>query len=380
MLANSSETCKLLLIRCDGKTYSKFKALLESLVPAFFLKLPYLQTQHAIFNYIIDLQPSHDYNLIEIKSPTLISFQPESPTMKTTTTQLLFGAAFALTMILPITVSADIMVEEELSGVVDTAGASANLGSFNVGNGDLLVVGVTFEAVNESLDLETALILDGDFGNVIEAEVSSNHSGFQQTAIFVIEDVSGTVDLQLFTNNNQSINDPGFYAVSLSGADGVEVTGSELSDGRFDHTFALAGDGEISEGSFVLAAFSDELGGDSALAQAGVDVESSSADFLNEVQQFQTFSGTAGDVGDSFIGSAVGAIATGFVPSEDDLGGAGLFVEFSEVAPFFPNLPSNQRANFSFVSIAPAVAAVPEPGSVIVLALAGLAATTRRRR
>ena len=279
------------------------------------------------------------------------------------------------------------MVEEELTGVVDTAGASANLGSFNVGNGDLLVVGVTFEAVNESLDLATGLVLDGNFGNVIEAEVSSNHSGFQQTAIFVIEDVSGTIDLQLFTNNLQSINDPGFYAVSLSGADGVEVTGSGLNNDRSNtNSFALAGDGEISEGSFVLAAFSDELGGTSQLAQEGVSVDSNAADidsddgFLNEVQQFQTFSGTAGTVGDNFIGSAVGAIATGFVPSEDVLDGADLFVSFSEVTPpFFVDDP-NERGNFSFVSIAAAAAAVPEPGSAIVLALAGLAATTRRRR
>lgn len=308
--------------------------------------------------------------------------------MKTTTTQLLFGAAFALTMILPITVSADIMVEEEFSGVVDTAlnGTSANLGSINVGDGDLLVVGVTFEALSVSPELVTALFLGDTFGNPIQAEVFSNHSDFQQTAIFVIEDVSGTLDLSLATLNG-GINAPGFYAVSLSGADGVEATGSALdTGGRTTTTFALAGDGEISEGSFVLAAYSDELGGGSLLAQEGVSVDSNAVDidsdagFLNEVQQFQTFSGTAGNVGDNFIGSAVGAIATGFVPSEDVLDGAGLFVDFSEVTPPAFVGPSNERGNFSFVSIAPASAAVPEPGSVIVLALAGLAATTRRRR
>lgn len=163
-----------------------------------------MQTQHVIFNDSIDLQPNHNYNLNEIKSPTLISFQPESPTMKTTATQLLFGAAFALTMILPITVSADIMVEEEFSGVVGTAlngtsvGNGFDLGSINVGSGDLLVVGVAFEAATNSPNLGTALVRDGDFDNAIEAEVFSNHSGFQQTAIFVIEDVSGTLDLQLF--------------------------------------------------------------------------------------------------------------------------------------------------------------------------------------
>ena len=308
--------------------------------------------------------------------------------MKTTTTQLLFGAAFALTMILPITVSADIMVEEEFSGFVGTAingtsvGNGFNLGSINVGSGDLLVVGVTFEAATNSPNLRTALVRDNNpenSDNIIEAEVFSNHSGFQQTAIFVIEDVSGTLDLQLFTVEG-SINAPGFYAVSLSGADGVEATGSALdTGGRTTTTFDLAGDGEISEGSFVLAAYSDELGGGSALAQAGVNVDSNLANFA-EVQQFQQFDGTAGNVGDNFIGSAVGAIATGFVPSEDVLDGAGLFVEFSEVTPPVFVGPSNERGNFSFVSIAPASAAVPEPGSVIVLALAGLAATTRRRR
>ena len=284
------------------------------------------------------------------------------------------------------------MVEEEFSGVVGTAlngtsvGNGFDLGSINVGSGDLLVVGVAFEAATESRELGTALVRDGDFDNFIEAEVFSNHSGFQQTAIFVIEDVSGVLNLELFTNG-PSINAPGFYTVSLSGADGVEVTGAALNNDRsIPNSFDLAGDGEISEGSFVLAAFSDELGGGSLLAQEGVFVDSNAVDidsdagFLNEVQQFQTFGGTAGNVGDNFIGSAVGAIATGFVPSEDDLGGADLFVEFSEVAPFFPNNPANQRGNFSFVSIAPASAAVPEPGSVIVLALAGLAATTRRRR
>jgi len=298
--------------------------------------------------------------------------------MKKTTTQLLFGAAFALTMILPSAVSADIMVEEEFSGVVGTAlnntpvGNGFDLGSINVGSGDLLVVGVAFEAAAESLDLGTALVRDGDFANPIEAEVFSNHSGFQQTAIFVIEDVSGTLDLQLFTDG-PSINAPGFYAVSLSGADGVEATGSALdTGGRTATTFDLAGDGEISEGSFVLAAYSDELGGGSPLAQGGVTVDGN----LSGLDSVQQFDGAAGN----FIGSAVGAIATGFVPSEDDLDGAGLFVSFSDVSPFISSNASNQRSNFSFVSIAPTTAAVPEPGSVIVLALAGLAATTRRRR
>ena len=216
------------------------------------------------------------------------------------------------------------MVEEEFSGFVGTAlngtsvGPGFDLGSINVGSGDLLVVGVAFEAATNSPNLGTALVRDGDFDNFIEAEVFSNHSGFQQTAIFVIEDVSGTLNLQLFTDG-PSINAPGFYAVSLSGADGVEATGSALDNGgRTTTTFALAGDSEISEGSFVLAAYSDELGGGSALAQAGVNVDSNLANFA-EVQQFQQFDGTAGNVGDNFIGSAVGAIATGFVPSEDVL-------------------------------------------------------------
>ena len=81
-----------------------------------------------------------------------------------------------------------------------------------------------------------------------------------------------------------------------------------------------------------------------------------------------------------FIGGAIGAVATGFGPSEEDLAGQDLEIFFSDVSPFAPVALGNERSNFSFVSLAPVASVVPEPSSVIVLALAGLAATTRRRR
>ena len=130
-------------------------------------------------------------------------------------------------------------------------------------------------------------------------------------------------------------------------------------EGDSSVSFDLTG---VSEGSFVLGAYADQLGG-------LPDVEVSGD--LTEVQEFNG----AGNE----IGSVVGAVATGFGT------GSVLGVTFSDASTVFERSQDSNnfnRSSFSFVSIAPAPAppAVPEPGSVIVLALAGLAATTRRRR
>ena len=79
----------------------------------------------------------------------------------------------------------------------------------------------------------------------------------------------------------------------------------------------------------------------------------------------------------SIGGELVGSVVAGFGTGED------LVVEFNDSASAVQrtNNPGfNSRSNFSFVSLTPALLAVPEPSTVIVLALAGLAATTRRRR
>ena len=279
---------------------------------------------------------------------------------KITLTQLVFGTAFLLTMLTPIVGSAQIIVEEFITDVQpisstppDPANPSQgfrfNLGSIDIDEDELLVVGVAFEGGSNFSAIE---FLGQEIDPLLTA-VSSNASGIQ-TAIFVSDEVSGSIDLTFSTD--AIVNFPGFYAASLSGAGGVEATGSFTSTERSSfHDFDLTG---VGEGSFVLGAYADQLG--------NVPNVNVSGD-LTEVQDFNG----AGNV----IGSAVGAVATGFGTGSD------LGVTFSDASTFIQTTnPDFNRSSFSFVSIAPASAAVPEPGSVIVLALAGLAATTRRRR
>ena len=277
---------------------------------------------------------------------------------KITLTQLVFGTAFLLTMLTPIVGSAQIIVEEFITDVQPISsmppdpanpgqGFQFNLGSIDIDEDELLVVAVAFEGPSSSIEIL------GQEIDPISTSAAASISGIR-TAIFVSDEVSGSIDLTFSTD--AIVNFPGFYAASLSGAGGVETFGSFTSTERSSvHDFDLTG---VGEGSFVLGAYADQFGNNPNVNVSG------------DLAEVQDFNG-AGNV----IGSAVGAVATGFGTGSD------LGVRFSDASSFSQNSdPDFNRSSFSFVSIAPASAAVPEPGSVIVLALAGLAATTRRRR
>ena len=283
-----------------------------------------------------------------------------------TTTQFLFGAAFLLTTILPITASAQIetvggspssaqiVVEQFITGVPDADDTFAfDLGQIEVGGDedDFLVVGVAFEGSGLIPELNVNGSLVG------EPDVQSENDGIQ-TAIFVIDDVSGLVDLRFETFFE--IPSPGFYAASLSGVGGIETSGVDNSPGGGSVlSSTLTG---VGEGSFVLGVYSDQQGTDSNISRSG-----------NDLPEVSNFPGSNNSIGGELVGSVVAGFGTG----ED------LEVEFNDSAssvqrtnnPGFVN-----RSNFSFVSLTPASLAVPEPSTVIVLAFAGLAATTRRRR
>ena len=281
-----------------------------------------------------------------------------------TTTQFLFGAAFLLTTILPITASAQIetvggspssaqiVVEQFITGVPDVDDAFAfELGQIEVGGDedDFLVVGVAFEGGGPPPLLNVN-------GSLEDPDVQSENGGFQ-TAIFVIDDVSGLVNLGFETFSN--IPSPGFYAASLSGVGGIETSDVDNSPGGGSVlSSTLTG---VGEGSFVLGVYSDQQGAFTNISRSGSD--------LPEVSNF----GSNNSIGGELVGSVVAGFGTG----ED------LEVEFNDSASFVQsgNNPGfHNRSNFSFVSLTPALLAVPEPSTVIVLAFAGLAATTRRRR
>ena len=297
--------------------------------------------------------------------------------MKITFSQLLSGAALVLAVMLPIGASAEMMFEEII--VEESTSSSQteaitdfeySLGEFDVGEGDFLVVAVAFEGGSNG----SFLSFNGADPVSTTASSRALVEGEQQTSIFTFEDVSGSGELTLFTT--AAIGLPGFYAASLSNVAGVETTGSGARTGQGDLVAVLDG---VGEDSFVVAAFSDNRGGDSARARAGVNI-GGNLDDLTAVDDFGIDAvGTDDDTID-FIGGAIGAVATGFGPSEEDLAGQDLEIFFSDVSPFAPVALGNERSNFSFVSLAPVASVVPEPSSVIVLALAGLAATTRRRR
>ena len=297
--------------------------------------------------------------------------------MKITFSQLLSGAALVLAVMLPIGASAETMFEEII--VVNSTSSSEteaiddftyDLGEFDVGEGDFLVVAVAFEggSIAPSLSFNDSA--------PVTAEVSSRAEvgGLQQTAIFTFADVSGSGELTLFTT--AAIGLPGFYAASLSNVAGIEASDSFNRTGQGDLIGVLEG---VGEDSFVVAAFSDNRGGDSLRARSGVNI-GGNLDDLTAVDDFGIDAVDDDDDTIDFIGGAIGAVATGFGPSQDDLAGQDLTISFSDVSPFFPDALGNERSNFSFVSLAPVASVVPEPSSVIVLALAGLAATTRRRR
>ena len=281
---------------------------------------------------------------------------------KITLTQLVFGTAFLLTMLTPIVGSAQIIVEEFITDVQpfpitapDPAnpgqGFQFNLGSIDIDEDELLVVAVAFEGPSSF----SAIQFLGQEIDPILTEAAANASGIQ-TAIFVSDEVSGSIDLTFATD--AAVSFPGFYAASLSGAGEVETAGAFTDmEGDSSASFNLTG---VGEGSFVLGAYADQLG-------LAPDVTVS-----GDLTEVQNFNGAGNE-----IGSAVGAVATGFGT------GSSLGVTFSDASAFIERFQDpilNNRSSFSFVSIAPAPPAVPEPGSVIVLALAGLAATTRRRR
>ena len=235
---------------------------------------------------------------------------------------LQLGVAFLVAM-MPLSVDGQIVVEsfQTFDVVIPTQGTEYLLDpSFNAGAGDLLVVGVAFEG-----DATTSALT---FNGVdVPMVISSNNTG-DQTAIFVLDGVSGSGEL-MFTVND-TINFPGFYAAALSGAGGVETFDAvnEADGGDFEVT--LTG---VSAGSYVLGAYSDQLGGNQF------------TDVSGDLEPVHEFGGASGDI----IGSAIGAVVTGFGDGGD------LSVTFTDTATPTQqqnNPPFQNRSNFSFVAIA----------------------------
>ena len=233
------------------------------------------------------------------------------------------GMAFLVAMV-PLSVHAQITLEEfeTFDIAIPNQGTSYTLSpSFNIGNGDFLVVGVAFEgdATTSSLTFD---------GTEVPLITSSNNGG-DQTAVFALDGVSGSAPL-VFTVND-TINFPGFYAASLSGAGGVETFDAFNDAGAGDFEVTLTG---ISAGSYVLGAYSDQLG--------GIQFTDATGDLV----EVHAFGPPSGDT----IGSAIGAVVTGFGDGSD------LSVTFTDTAtPAQQNNPAFQnRSNFSFVAIAEA--------------------------
>ena len=242
-----------------------------------------------------------------------------------------------------------IVVENFATDDVPTAGPQDSFeltSSFDVGAGDLLVVGVSFEGGATDSTLSFA------GGPAITPTITSNVSG-DQTAIFVFSGVSGLGALQFDTTimgTPEVVNFPGFYAASLSGALGVEASGQFSSTTFGPLSGTISG---TSAGSYVLAIYADQLG-----ANQTVDV-------TGDLSEVSVYGNASGDV----IGSAVGSAAEGFST------GADLSVTFSDSSNPNQNNAFQNRSNFSFVSIE----AVPEPSAALLGAF-GLLGLLRRRR
>ena len=279
-------------------------------------------------------------------------------------TTCLLGAIGAICMLTSFTSigRADIAVENTFTGVAPTdilgnaVGTPFVLGSFDVMGGDFLVVGASFEGSGAN-PAATTLSFNG---NILTPIVTSSLDG-ENTTIFVLDGATGSGNLVL--TPSAPVNFPGFFAVSLSGADAVEASGSFLQ-ARNDDGLRLAGDafGDLTgtiagttDGAYVLSTFIDQGG-------PNVDVNVTS-DFLTESQIFQ-------GGGANGIGSASSAVATGFSDGSD------FDVTFSN--PTFPDTAFANRSNFSFVSIS--ATAVPEPSSLALLTLGSLGIFARRRK
>ena len=238
-------------------------------------------------------------------------------------------AAFLLAM-MPISTPAQIVVEsfQTFDVVIPNQSTQYLLEpSFNTGAGDFLVVAVAFESVAiQDEPTPSALTFDGVDVPLI---ISSSNSG-DQTAVFALAGVSGSGPLMFSVNG--TINFPGFYAASLSGASGVE-TFDAVNDavaGDFDVT--LTG---VSAGSYVLGAYSDQLGGNQF------------TDVTGDLDPVHDFGGDSGDR----IGSAIAAVVAGFGDGSD------LSVTFTDTATLEQQQQSpgfQNRSNFSFVAIAAA--------------------------
>ena len=235
---------------------------------------------------------------------------------------LYLGAAFLVAM-LPLFAHAQITVEAFQTSEIamPNQGTEYTLApSFDVADGDFLVVGVTFEG-----DATSSML---SFDGMDVPLVTSSNNGGDQTAIFVLDGVSGSGPL-MFTLNDV-IGFPGFYAASLSGAAGVETFGAvNTVPGPGDFNVTVAG---ASAGSYVLGAYTDQLG-----AVQFTDVS-------GDLDPVHEFGGASGDI----IGSAIGAVVTGFGNGSD------LSATFTDTATpeQAQNSPAFQnRSNFSYVAI-----------------------------
>lgn len=235
---------------------------------------------------------------------------------------LCFGAAI-LVGSMPLSAQAQIVVEEfrTFDIPIPSVGTEYLLDpSFNVGAGDFLVVGVAFEGMGSAQSLT--------FGGTELTPVVASNNTFDQTAIFVLENVSGSEELR-FTTDLET-NFPGFYAASLSGAAGVESSAA-FNDGAGDFSATLTG---IGAGSYVLGTYIDQLGNNQF------------TDVSGDLDPVHEFGGASGDI----IGSAIAAVVTGFGDGTD------LSISFTDTATptQVANSPAFQnRSSFSFVSIAP---------------------------
>lgn len=275
-----------------------------------------------------------------------------------------------LGLLLSSTTFADILVENSASQSFGGATTVVNqadytLTGFDAGSNNKLVVGFGVEA-GVVADFSVS------FGGIPLAQIitANDLSEVESTAIYFLDGATGVGDIVVTTGGptsgplgeEQFGNGPGIYAVALSGAEaGVETSG------RLGHNQAIVGDltgtlTGISDGAYVMSVFTDQS-------------RSGDQTVTGDLEQVSVFSGLpfpGTDFTGDLIGSAVSIAASGFGDGSD------LSVTFNDLGENFNN-PFNNRANAAYASFA--VAAVPEPGSVLLLSgLCGLVAARRRRR